>query len=154
LKPIRGNRCLAKAIQEREQNMNDFAGRRPPDRSTDPPRRANHLARREPPTMPTAMTAAEFAEWEPRQPVRFALVDGRPMRLPEADQGPARIARVRQVAAKILASPEAVDAWMLSPQAILGGLEPEAVAADGEEGCQLVLRTLVTMARLREASLG
>jgi len=104
--------------------------------------------------MPTAMTAAEFAEWEPRQPVRFALVDGRPMRLPEADQGPDRVERVRQIAAKTLGAPEAVDAWLRNPQAVLGGLEPEAVAADGEEGCQLVLRTLVTMARLREASLG
>jgi uncharacterized protein (DUF2384 family) len=104
--------------------------------------------------MPTAMTAAEFAEWERRQPVRFALVDGQPMRLPEADQGPARVERVRLVAAKTLGAPEAVDAWMCCPQAILGGLEPEAVAIDSEEGTQLVLRTLVTMARLREASLG
>ncbi len=62
--------------------------------------------------MPTAMTAAEFAEWEPRQPVRFALVDGQPMRLPEADQGPTRLERVRQVAARTLASSEAAANWM------------------------------------------
>jgi uncharacterized protein (DUF2384 family) len=104
--------------------------------------------------MPTAMTAAEFAEWEPRQPLRFALVDGQPMRLPEADQGPARVERARQIAARTFGATEAVDAWMCSPQAILGGLEPEAVAVDSEEGCQLVLRTLVTMARLGETSLG
>ncbi len=42
--------------------------------------------------MLTAMTPDEFAEWEPQQPVRFALKDGQPMRLPEADQGFARVA--------------------------------------------------------------
>jgi hypothetical protein len=36
----------------------------------------------------------------------------------------------------------------------LGGLEPEALAEDSEEGCQLVLRALATMGRKQEAAGG
>lgn len=104
--------------------------------------------------MPIAMSQAEFAEWEPRQCIRFGLVDGQPVRLPDADQRQSRVARVRLVAAKILANRDDVDAWMGNPQHVLGGLEPDALAADSEEGCQLVLRRLVTMARPTDESLG
>lgn len=45
------------------------------------------------------MTPAEFAEWEPNQPLRFDLVDGIPVPRPERDQVASRLARVRKVAA-------------------------------------------------------
>ena len=104
--------------------------------------------------MSETMTAAEFRAWEAQQPLRFALADGRPVRLPDGDQGRSRVARVRQVAGQMLADEVAVDAWMGGPQATLGGLEPKALAEESEDGCQRVLRTLVTMSRLREASVG
>ncbi len=44
-------------------------------------------------------------------------------------------------------------AWMTTPLPLLGGFEPEVAAAESEEGCQLVLRTLVAMVRCREATL-
>ena len=96
----------------------------------------------------------EFLAWEAQQPLRFALADGRPVRLSDEDQGRSRVARVRQVAGQMLADEAAVDAWMASPQATLGGLEPKALAEESENGCQLVLRTLITMQRLREVSFG
>jgi hypothetical protein len=53
---------------------------------------------------------------------------------------------------KVLLDEAEVADWMGTPQVELGGLEPEALAADGEDGCQLVLRELVRMGRLRDAS--
>jgi uncharacterized protein (DUF2384 family) len=100
------------------------------------------------------MTEAEFRTWEARQPMAFELVDGCPVRLPDEDQGPARLARVRQLAVKLLADEAAVAAWMSMPLAELGGLEPEVLAADDEDGCQLVLRELVRLGRQREAAGG
>ncbi len=102
--------------------------------------------------MSDAKTEAEFRTWEAQQPLAFELVDGRPVRLPDDHQGPSRLARVRQLALKVLADEAAIAAWMGAPQVELGGLEPEALAADGEEGCQLVLRELVRMGRLIEGS--
>lgn len=104
--------------------------------------------------MPVTTTVTEFRTWQAGQPVRFGLVDGRPVRLPEEAQGASRVARVRQVAGRVLASEAAVTAWLEHPLAALGGLEPETLAADGEEGCQAVLRTLVAMGRLREGAGG
>ncbi len=104
--------------------------------------------------MPVATSETEFRTWEASQPVRFDLVDGRPVRLPEETQGASRVARVRQVAGRVLAGEAAVTAWLGRPQAALGGLKPETLAADGEEGCQAVLRALVAMGRLREGAGG
>jgi uncharacterized protein (DUF2384 family) len=98
------------------------------------------------------VTEAEFRTWEARQPLAFELVDGCPVRLPDEDQGPSRLARVQQLAIKVLADEAAVGSWMGTPQVELGGLEPEAVAADSEEGCQLVLQALVALGRQREAA--
>jgi uncharacterized protein (DUF2384 family) len=94
---------------------------------------------------------AEFNTWEAQQPLRFELANGRPVRLPDADQGPSRVARVLQIAGRTLADQAAAEAWMRTPQAALGGPEPEALAADSEEGCQIVLRALVALSRHREA---
>ena len=102
--------------------------------------------------MSETMTEAEFSTWEAQQPLAFELVDGRPVRQRDDCQGPSRLARVQLLAMKVLADVAAVTAWMVAPQVELGGLEPEALAADGEEGCQLVLRELVRMGRLIEAS--
>jgi len=102
--------------------------------------------------MSEAMTEAEFRTWEAQQPLAFELVDGRPVRLPDDHQGPSRLARVHQLARKVLADEGLIAAWMSTPQVELGGLEPETLALDGEDGCQLVLRELVRLGRLREAS--
>ncbi len=102
--------------------------------------------------MSEAMTETAFRAWEARQPLAYELVDGRPVRLPDDHQGPSRLARVRLLAMKVLADEAAVTAWMGAPQVELGGLEPEALAADGEEGYQLVLRELVRLGRLTETS--
>jgi uncharacterized protein (DUF2384 family) len=98
------------------------------------------------------VTEAEFRTWEARQPLAFELVDGCPVRLPDEDQGPSRLARVRLLAMKVMADEAAITAWMGGPQVELGGLEPETLALDGEEGCQLVLRELVRLGRQREAA--
>ena len=100
------------------------------------------------------MTEAEFTDWEARQPLRFEIVDGSPARLPEADQAPSRLARVRTVAERVLGSREAAVTWMTSGYQATGGLEPEVLAAESEEGCQLVLRALVVMGRQQEATHG
>jgi uncharacterized protein (DUF2384 family) len=100
------------------------------------------------------MTEAEFRTWEARQPMALELVDGRPVRLPDEVQAPARLARVRQLAVKVLTDEAAVRAWLCTPRAEFGGLEPEALANDGEDGCQMVLRTLVALGRQRAASGG
>ena len=73
------------------------------------------------------ITPAEFATWNARQPMAFALVDGLPVRLPEADQAPSRLARRRHVAARILPMDEAIQGWMATPQVLLGGQRPETV---------------------------
>ena len=99
-----------------------------------------------------AMTKSEFRSWEARQPLAFELVDGCPVRLPDDCQVPSRLARVRQIATKVLAGETAAEAWSSTPQVELGGLEPEAVAADSGEGCQLVLQALVALGRQREAA--
>jgi uncharacterized protein (DUF2384 family) len=101
--------------------------------------------------MSETMTEAAFRAWEARQPLAYELVGGRPVRLPDADQGRSRVARAQQIAGRVLADHSAADAWMRSPLAALGGLEPEALAADSEEGCQIVLRALVALGRRREA---
>ncbi len=99
-----------------------------------------------------ALSEAEFRTWEAQQPLAFELVDGCPVRLPDDCQGPSRLARLRQLAMEVLADAAAAEAWISTPQIELGGLEPETLALDGEEGCQLVLRELVRLGRLREAS--
>lgn len=104
--------------------------------------------------MSEALTEADVKVWEASQPLRFALVDGRPARLPEHAQSPSRLARVRLIAGRVLTDEAEVAAWLGSPQAMLGSLEPEALAADGEEGCELVLRELVKMGRRWEAAGG
>jgi uncharacterized protein (DUF2384 family) len=101
-----------------------------------------------------SLDEAEFRAWEAQQPLRFGLADGRPVRLPDEGQGRPRVARVRHVAVQLLPDEVAVDTWMASPQVTLGGLEPKVIAEESERGCQLVLRTLVTMSRLKEVSLG
>jgi uncharacterized protein (DUF2384 family) len=100
------------------------------------------------------MTEAEFKEWEVRQPVRFELVAGVPKRLPESEKGPSRLARVRLIAERALGSQAAAEMWMASAPPAIGGLEPRALAANCEEGCQLVLQALVTIGRRREAACG
>ncbi len=102
--------------------------------------------------MSETMAKGEFETWEAQQPLRFELVDGRPVRLPDDCQVPSRLARVRQLATKVLAGEAAIGAWMAAPQVELGGLEPEAVAADSEEGCQMVLQALVALGRQRDAA--
>ena len=104
--------------------------------------------------MPESINVTEFRTWQAQQPVQFDLVDGRPARLPENAQAASRVARVRLLAGRILTDGAAVAAWLGSPQAVLGGLEPEALAADGEEGCELVMRELVAMGRKQEAAGG
>ena len=47
--------------------------------------------------MPIVMAPAKFAEWEPKQPRRLELIDGKPMPLPQADQAASRLVFVRQV---------------------------------------------------------
>jgi hypothetical protein len=101
--------------------------------------------------MSEALSEAEFRTWEAQQPLAFELVDGRPVRLLDDRQGPSRLVRVRQLAMKVLADEAAAEAWISTPQVELGGLEPETLALEGEEGCQLVLRELVRLCRLREA---
>ena len=98
------------------------------------------------------VTEDEFRTWEERQVLRFGLVAGRPVRLADENQSQSRLARVRQIALRVLANQEAVLAWMTNPSALLGGFEPEVAAAESEEGCQLVLRTLIVMVRRREAA--
>lgn len=100
------------------------------------------------------MTEAEFRTWEACQPLAFELVDGLPVRLPDEGQGPARLTRVRRLAVKVLADEAAVVAWMATPLAELGGLEPEALAAEGEDGCQMVLQALVRLGRQRDVAGG
>ncbi len=102
--------------------------------------------------MAVTMTEAAFLAWVAQQPLAFELVDGRPVRLPDDCQVPSRLARVRQLATKVLAGETAAEAWISTPQVELGGLEPETLALDGEEGCQLVLRELVRLGRQREAA--
>ena len=102
--------------------------------------------------MSETMAKGEFETWEAQQPLRFEQVDGRPVRLPDDRQGPSRLVRVQQLAMKVFADEVAVGVWMAAPQAGLGGLEPETLAADGEEGCQLVLQALVRLGRQREAA--
>ena len=104
--------------------------------------------------MSETMTEVEFRAWEAQQQLSFALIDGRPVRLPDENEGPSRLARVRQLATKVLADQAAADAWMGAPQVELGGVEPEALAADSEEGCQIVLRALVALGRHQEAAGG
>lgn len=133
-----------------EQKENFFAGRRSASRSTDVPAAGPLAPRKWGQGVSAMVEEAEFRTWETHQQLRFALVDGRPVRLPDADQGPSRVAGVRQIAARALADQTAADAWIGSPQADLGGLEPEALAADSEEGCQIVLRALVALGRHRE----
>ena len=102
--------------------------------------------------MSEAMAEAEFRTWEAQQPLRFELVDGRPVRLSDDRQRASRLARVRLLAIKVLADEAALEAWISTPQVELGGLEPEALALDGEEGCQLVLQALVALGKQREAA--
>jgi uncharacterized protein (DUF2384 family) len=104
--------------------------------------------------MSEMVSEAEFRVWQAQHQMSFVIIDGRPARLPDADQGPSRVARVRQIAGRVLADQDAADAWMRSPQAALGGLEPEALAADSEEGCQIVLQALVALGRHQEAAGG
>jgi uncharacterized protein (DUF2384 family) len=102
--------------------------------------------------MAETVTEAAFVAWVAQQPLAFELVDGRPARLPDECQGPSRLARVRLLARKVMADEAAVTAWMGAPHVELGGLEPETLALDGEEGCQLVLQALVRLGRQREAA--
>ncbi len=104
--------------------------------------------------MPVATIDPEFRTWQAQQPVQFDLLDGRPARLPENAQAASRMARVRLFAGRVLTEEAAAAAWLGSPQAALGGLEPGALAADGEEGCELVMRELVAMGRKQEAAGG
>ena len=103
--------------------------------------------------MSIMMTEVEFRTWEARQPLRFELVDGRPVRLADEDQGQSRLARVRRTASQILADEDLVRTWVATPLDSLGGLEPDAVAAESEDGCQLVLRALVMSSRQRDVPL-
>ncbi len=102
--------------------------------------------------MAETVTEAAFVAWAAQQPLAFELVDGRPARLPDECQGPSRLTRVRQLALKILAGEAAAEAWISTPQVELGSLEPETLALDGEEGCQLVLQALVALGRQREVA--
>ena len=100
------------------------------------------------------MTEFEFRTWEARQPLRFDLVDGRPVRLPDEDQGQSRLARVRRTARQILADEDSLRTWMAAPLNALDGFGPEAVAAESEDGCQLVLKLLVMSSRQRDVPVG
>ena len=104
--------------------------------------------------MPVTMSEAEFQIWESVQPIRFELVDGRPKRLTDAEQASSRLTRTRQVAKRVFGDTARARAWMATTQAVLGGVEPNAIVAGSEAGCQIVLRTLVTESRTRELADG
>ena len=104
--------------------------------------------------MSRTLTEIEFRAWEVQQPLRFDLVKGLPVRLADGNQGQSRLARVRQIARQILTDHEAVLTWMTTPLVSLDGQKPEAAAAASEEGCQLVLRSLVAMSRRQKAHSG
>ena len=104
--------------------------------------------------MSQAIKEVEFRTWEAQQKLRFELSDGRPVRLPDEHHGAYRLARVRNVASRVLVDEQAVVAWMGTPLVELGGLEPEVLAADSEDGCELVLRELVRLGRMKDAAGG
>ena len=89
------------------------------------------------------MTPGEFALWAARQPLQYELVDEHPVRLPEEQQAPFRLQVVKALAEAIFDQPDHVTAWMANASAEFGGLSPADIAAESEEGSQMVLRSLV-----------
>ena len=55
---------------------------------------------------------AEFAAWAASQPMLFAMVDGRPGRLPEEHRGDGRLALARGIAVRAFGLEAAADAWL------------------------------------------
>jgi hypothetical protein len=104
--------------------------------------------------MQILITPAEFADWEPRQPVRFALLNGQPVRLPVGEQAAPRLSCIRTIAARVLASGASVETWLTTPSPALGGLAPADLAAEDEQGCQMVLRLLIDLGREGAANHG
>ncbi len=103
--------------------------------------------------MAERISASEFDVWEPQQMVRFGQIYGRPFRLPEAAQANSRLARAKHIARLALGKDESA-LWLTAPNLELNGLAPEAFASESEEGCKRVLRLLVALARLAEATYG
>ncbi len=104
--------------------------------------------------MPVTMSEAEFQIWESVQPIRFELADGRPKRLTDAEQASSRLTRTGQIAKRVFGDTARARTWMATIQAVLGGVEPNAIVARSEEDCQIILRTLVAKGRSREVADG
>jgi hypothetical protein len=75
------------------------------------------------------MPAGEFSTWEVRQPLRYDLVDGSPVRRPESEQASARIRRLTEIAGMVFSGPAAADAWLAASRPKLSGLRPAELAA-------------------------
>ncbi len=88
-------------------------------------------------------TDAKFTAWASSQPLLFAMVDGRPARLPEEHQGRGRLALARGIAVRAFGSEAVADAWLEAATPDLGGLSPADLVADSDEGSRLALLHLV-----------
>jgi uncharacterized protein (DUF2384 family) len=86
----------------------------------------------------------EFGAWEAEQPIRFELVDGVRRTRREAEQVSARLAKTWKVALAVIGDAGEAETWLSLPNGRLGGLTPAAAAARDEDGCQSVLRLLVS----------
>ena len=86
---------------------------------------------------------AEFAAWAASQPMLFAMVDGRPGRLPEEHRGDGRLALARGIAVRAFGLEAAADAWLAAATPDLSGLSPADLVADPDEGSRLALLHLV-----------
>ncbi len=99
----------------------------------------------------SSMTEAEFDEWDVCQPIRFDLIDSRPVRRPDEQQGPARVQLLAETANRVFRDLADAEIWMTFPNPDLGDLAPLEVAAGSEAGCQSALRNLVRSHRCSNA---
>ena len=90
-----------------------------------------------------AMSPEDFSKWAARQSLEYDLVDGRPVRKPDEQQALFRLGTLGEIAQAVFGEPNEAADWLATPNAELCGLCPTDVAAESEEGRQLVLRTLV-----------
>ena len=94
-----------------------------------------------------ASSLEEFLEWAGSQRIRFGVVGGRRMRLPEEQQAEARLGIAGDIARRAFGCDAMADTWLRSPSEDLGGVSPAAFVTESDEGSRLALLALVRQRR-------